>query len=849
MSATNECRNGHRLNVETGDCETNIYMEPANNYNNNQHSDAHFSLSPNASSNLVSYLNSSQHAPSNESSDTQCHNCHQSNETIANPEFLPLCDLLFNILSIAAYFCDVVFDCVTIYILYIQQDFLWFLVSFTFVIFSGVVSQILSLLWYFKSSGKTTKLKWTRASNICIIITHLLQCGILWRYFKLFIPVDLSSVKHEVRDLCLLRMIHAFCEAAPMLLIQVYLIWCKPTANEVTDLNVISAFLSLFSLCWALASFSKNVRRKNMHKLVLTWLGVIFQFLWRLGTVSSRIFALTVYATVYNHWVFIVIFLHWFSVNAYIWYNQLVVSIVWGGFVLGIVFMVVYYKFFHIRHLKHVLLATNYDALDFPTHAISEHSSRQFNGVSLNFRNSNLNRETKYELTNLNSAPNCMITGIPGVFNCRINPALKRKKKKPSTFVPPPTHSSIPVSSHMVSPVSTSNTSPFSNVYNNRNVTKSPCSNQPHSTNHLSNPLSKPESCRYSVNIGNSNPSVPPSVIRMNTTSPLPVSTPSRMASPPITSISSNLNIPNCNRVTSPINVSDQDGSVGSRVNIQQKLQEKKQQQLLQLREIEEEIKQGKLKPHPLCGIVPPPFVPESYPPQSKEQPWFSNKRGVGNRPFSRKNGVLPHYYYYHPAFRRLKLRSQTPEVLLVPHYLDKSRVYYDYPSCVLPPSVFSRLPQIPVERSSEEEGNYADPIAENLIHENAKNNVRQQMPKETKVSNLVHRMTSDIESQVSLPRSYTLPREFRYYRGNATVVGGRGKYRKPVRSEHFNGDNCNNSSDGDVDSDFNNDDEGETTGVPQIIRGRTNFVTSALPLRKRMYMNHNRHKRHETPS
>lgn len=79
------------------------------------------------------------------------------------------------------------------------------------------------------------------------------------------------------------------------------------------DLNIVSAVLSLFSVCWALASFSKNVRLQNVHRLVLTWLGVIFQFLWRLGTVTSRIASLTVYASFYNYWVFLVIILHWFS--------------------------------------------------------------------------------------------------------------------------------------------------------------------------------------------------------------------------------------------------------------------------------------------------------------------------------------------------------------------------------------------------------------------------------------------------------------------------------------------------------------------------------------------------------
>jgi len=50
-----------------------------------------------------------------------------------------------------------------------------------------------------------------------------------------------------------------------------------------------------------------------VHRLVLTWLGVIFQFLWRLGTVSARVTTLTVYATLYGHWVFLVIGLHWIS--------------------------------------------------------------------------------------------------------------------------------------------------------------------------------------------------------------------------------------------------------------------------------------------------------------------------------------------------------------------------------------------------------------------------------------------------------------------------------------------------------------------------------------------------------
>lgn len=137
------------------------------------------------------------------------------------------------------------------------------------------------------------------------------------------------------------RSVLIFSEAAPMLLIQSYILMTLQSnedsnlansmkiktlggqlsthlvqqstivhqyhAKTFKDLNTISAFLSLFSVCWALASFSKNVRVHNVHRLVLTWLGVIFQFFWRLGTVTSRVLALTAYASVYKQWIFLVI--------------------------------------------------------------------------------------------------------------------------------------------------------------------------------------------------------------------------------------------------------------------------------------------------------------------------------------------------------------------------------------------------------------------------------------------------------------------------------------------------------------------------------------------------------------
>ncbi|XP_038111452.1 uncharacterized protein LOC6034256 [Culex quinquefasciatus] len=558
-------------------------------------------------------------------------------------EFLPLCDVLFNVISLAGYFCNVVFDVVLGYALYERQKFAYFATVIVIVSFSLVISQIVSVRWYLnkrklrnstaaatgppgedspENSLEKKKKKppveepsdSARYSRWVVLALHATQLGVLWRYAKLFVPVDLRHVKHEVRDLCMLRLVHAFCEAAPMLLLQLYVLvnlqnethmnavklkalasghhlsstalvqqtsLAEQQQKTFRDLNMVSATLSLFSVCWALASFSKNVRLQNVHRLVLTWLGVIFQFLWRLGTVISRVISLTVYASVYSHWVFLVIILHWFSmflwlispknvfhgerisrlkkatlggliafvyIFAYInlqevrhrqkmltFYivmfmeNCLLVGLwmvgIWPNrpegwytipisvlcsFAIGLFFMVVYYRYFHVRRL-------GYEA---GGRAPCE------NGTAKCTRCAEVCRCRD---TSERGAEAGKVFGgcgsqkyphsIPGVFNCRfsnpVNAATKRKKKKPTTFVPPPNLAMQPSgASDQGTPIG-----PMAIPFWRR-------------------PLPRSHTGGSSENEGS---------------------------------------------------------SVGSRVNIQQKLQEKKQKQLAELKIIEEEIKQGKL--------------------------------------------------------------------------------------------------------------------------------------------------------------------------------------------------------------------------------------------------------------
>lgn len=218
---------------------------------------------------------------------------HVDNHVIPDREFLPLCDLLFNLISLLLYIFDVLFDVVIIRSLYHDSSFsnYWWKTMFFFVILSLTVSQYLSFIWWRKTCNqdesmvigqgshsrgishqhnssmkdKAVSLKIVLTSccrdqhdpecssecsplsryhdrSLPFLMSHVLQFGIILRYLRLFIPVNLLTIKHEVRDLCMLRMVHAFTQAAPMLLMQVST--SHRTQYCVSQVNTILTYLT-----------------------------------------------------------------------------------------------------------------------------------------------------------------------------------------------------------------------------------------------------------------------------------------------------------------------------------------------------------------------------------------------------------------------------------------------------------------------------------------------------------------------------------------------------------------------------------------------------------------------------
>ena len=136
-------------------------------------------------------------------------------------EYLPICDLLFNVVSLIIYFGGVIFEWISIFVLF-QEGNAWYIPMMACVVGASFLSQILSVRWFVRRDAQEiSDIDWSSPGSLGILITHALQAGIYWRYLRLFVPVNFMTVKHQVATLCILRMVHAFADSAPLLLIQV----------------------------------------------------------------------------------------------------------------------------------------------------------------------------------------------------------------------------------------------------------------------------------------------------------------------------------------------------------------------------------------------------------------------------------------------------------------------------------------------------------------------------------------------------------------------------------------------------------------------------------------------------
>ena len=110
----------------------------------------------------------------------------------------------------------------------------------------------------------------------------------------------------------MLRLLQAFLQSAPQLVLQLYILLQRPHLRVEDDmLTAVAAACSLVSMIWAILAYSKSLRDFRKQGYILSAAGLFFQVLWRISVVSSRVVAMVLFASYFKQWLFVAVGAHW----------------------------------------------------------------------------------------------------------------------------------------------------------------------------------------------------------------------------------------------------------------------------------------------------------------------------------------------------------------------------------------------------------------------------------------------------------------------------------------------------------------------------------------------------------
>lgn len=190
-----------------------------------------------------------------------------------------------------------------------KELWLYFGITLFLALVPTVVINAFSISWHIDDKSAS---KGIWCCNIVLFGTihrnwALLQAGLKAQKTKN--EKDFRVVYRHKRDLCVLDLYKSFLKSAPQLVLQLYIMldtqdWSAPTVTSFARAIVL--------LPWCMAAYDRAERRCRPEEPEISWGGTILQFVWRLGTVGSRIGAMVLRGIVDDEWAIFIFGTHFF---------------------------------------------------------------------------------------------------------------------------------------------------------------------------------------------------------------------------------------------------------------------------------------------------------------------------------------------------------------------------------------------------------------------------------------------------------------------------------------------------------------------------------------------------------
>ena len=167
---------------------------------------------------------------------------------------------------------------------------------------------------------------------ILVTILHLLLLGFLFRVFRLvYKRKDDKYSFDRYRDVSFLRLMESFLEAAPQLVLQLYIeIVSEERRLSYNIITPISIIVSVCSLALSVADYLSAVKDLYYYdppphrerKPRLSWTGYFLVILWHLCMIIGRGLTLALFASIFGSYVFLVVGIHYVAMVYWMYWQQ-----------------------------------------------------------------------------------------------------------------------------------------------------------------------------------------------------------------------------------------------------------------------------------------------------------------------------------------------------------------------------------------------------------------------------------------------------------------------------------------------------------------------------------------------